>query len=196
MKSLNREKGFVLFFAVILVSVVLTISLSLFNITYKQIILSAVGRGSQVANFAAAGVMNCVLYWDNSGLSTYTPGDTEAMINASTPFGVFYTDETGSIPNFANPGRPEIECANQTIDLTAAGVRTDDSSNNKYITNFTVNNNSEKWCAKVLITKFRDPSLVIPQPSPAATFIVSGYNTGACNAIGPRTVERTLYTEK
>ncbi|MBI4136235.1 MAG: hypothetical protein HY481_01655, partial [Candidatus Vogelbacteria bacterium] len=49
----NNNRGVALLYAVLLVSVVLTISLSLLNITFKQIVLSAVSRDSQIAHFNA-----------------------------------------------------------------------------------------------------------------------------------------------
>ena len=58
-KNIRNHLGFVILYAVLLVSIILAISLSLFNITLKQLVLSLVARDSQVAFFAADNARNC-----------------------------------------------------------------------------------------------------------------------------------------
>ena len=59
-----KQSGFVILYAVILVSIVLTISLSIFNIVYRQLVLSSTVRDSQFSLFAADSIFDCVKYWD------------------------------------------------------------------------------------------------------------------------------------
>jgi len=56
--------GFALLFAVITASVLLTIGLSIFNISLKELLLSTASRDSQVAFYAADSARECALYWD------------------------------------------------------------------------------------------------------------------------------------
>ncbi|MBI4136234.1 MAG: hypothetical protein HY481_01650, partial [Candidatus Vogelbacteria bacterium] len=80
-----------LLYAVLLVSVVLTISLSLLNITFKQIVLSAVSRDSQIAHFNAWSAVDCVYSINREkrelNLTTGNVNDT-----FDNPFGVFNFD--------------------------------------------------------------------------------------------------------
>ena len=62
--NIKNMKGFVILFAVLLVSITLVIGLSLFNITFKQLVLSSVARDSQFAYFAADSAMDCARHWD------------------------------------------------------------------------------------------------------------------------------------
>jgi len=82
--EINKKQGVVLLYAVLMVSIVLTISLSLLNITYKQIVLTAVSRESQVAHFTALSALDCI---SSTNRSYRIPG----LLNEQTnnPFGVF-----------------------------------------------------------------------------------------------------------
>ncbi len=60
----NGEKGFALLFAVLTASILLSIGLSIFNISLKELQLSTASRDSQVAFYAADSARECALYWD------------------------------------------------------------------------------------------------------------------------------------
>ncbi len=69
---LNDSRGFTLFYAVLVSSLLLALGLAIFNITYKELILSAGARESAVAFYAADAGLECALFWDrkHSGLSS------------------------------------------------------------------------------------------------------------------------------
>jgi Tfp pilus assembly protein PilX len=73
----NGEKGFALLFAVITASVLLTIGLSIFNISLKELLLSTSSRDSQIAFYAADSARECVLFNDikYSSFTTCTGGN-------------------------------------------------------------------------------------------------------------------------
>lgn len=58
------EKGFTLLLAALVASIVLTLGMGIFQIAFKQVNLSAVGRDSQFAFYAADTGAECALYWD------------------------------------------------------------------------------------------------------------------------------------
>ena len=58
------NKGYALILSIVVSSVVLSIGLSLLNIVQKELILSATGRDSQFAFYAADSGVECALYWD------------------------------------------------------------------------------------------------------------------------------------
>ncbi len=57
-----NNKGFALFYAVLLSSVVLVVSLGLFNITYRQLIISSTLLDSQTAYYVADSLLACARY--------------------------------------------------------------------------------------------------------------------------------------
>ena len=64
-KSIKRNsRGFVLLFSILLASIVLSMSLGAFNIALKDLLLSATGRESQFAFYAADAGAECAVYWD------------------------------------------------------------------------------------------------------------------------------------
>jgi Tfp pilus assembly protein PilX len=58
------SRGFTLLIAMVLVSVALAIGLALLDIAYKQVILAAASRQSQVAFYNADTALECALYHD------------------------------------------------------------------------------------------------------------------------------------
>lgn len=71
-----HNKGFVLLLSLIVLSVVLTASLGVFNILIKGLELSGTTRESQLAFYAADGGVECALYIDFKG--NYSFGTTTA----------------------------------------------------------------------------------------------------------------------
>lgn len=61
------KKGITLLIAVLTAGVLLSISLAIFNIAIKELVISSTGRESQVAFYAADSGVECALYWDGQG---------------------------------------------------------------------------------------------------------------------------------
>lgn len=85
-----RRRGFALLFAVLAVSVLLSISIAILNISLREVILSSFGRESQVAFYAADTGAECALYWSikgafatstDSGAAAGCPGPSQISIN-------------------------------------------------------------------------------------------------------------------
>jgi hypothetical protein len=94
----QTKQGVVILFAVLMVSVILTISLGIFNITYRQLVLSSIARESEIAFFAADTARNCALFWDSP-----------ARLPSERPFGVYTPDPEGGWL-FALTGVNTIRC--------------------------------------------------------------------------------------
>lgn len=60
----NTNNGFTLLLAVLVGSIILAISLSIFGIIIREISLSTSARESRLAFFAADSGVECALYWD------------------------------------------------------------------------------------------------------------------------------------
>ncbi len=71
-RASERQRGFTLFYAVLISSLLLAIGLAIFNITFKEVILSSGARESANAFYAADTGLECALYWDlkHAGISS------------------------------------------------------------------------------------------------------------------------------
>lgn len=99
-------RGITLLIAVILSSVILSVTLSLLDITYKQVILASSAKQSQYAFYAADSAMECVLYWDQQKDAfdyTATPYLTSG-ITCADPMGVAQTIIPLNAPNSSVQG--------------------------------------------------------------------------------------------
>ncbi len=74
------NSGFTLLLAALVSSIVLAVGAAIFGIAQKQVLLSAIGRDSQFAFYAADTAAECALYWDFR--CNYFASSTD-LINAS-----------------------------------------------------------------------------------------------------------------
>ncbi len=63
-RASRGQRGFTLLLAALVSSIVLAIGAAIFGIAQKQVLLSAIGRDSQFAFYAADTAAECALYWD------------------------------------------------------------------------------------------------------------------------------------
>jgi hypothetical protein len=77
-KSGNQNRGFSLIYSVLIVSILLTIGLSMLDISVRRLILASAGRESQQSFYAADSGVECALRADikaaESPFATSTPG--------------------------------------------------------------------------------------------------------------------------
>ncbi len=66
-RNASQQKGFAMLYAVLVSSLLLSIGISIFNLTVKELVLSSSGRESQFAFYAADTGAECALYWDFRG---------------------------------------------------------------------------------------------------------------------------------
>ncbi|MBP9771847.1 MAG: LamG domain-containing protein [Candidatus Pacebacteria bacterium] len=71
--ALHGNAGFTLFYAVLTASLLLAIGIAIFNITFKELILSSGARESANAFYAADTGLECALYWDLKHESISSP---------------------------------------------------------------------------------------------------------------------------
>ncbi len=60
----SQEKGFTLFIAMVVTGTLLLVATGMVALAYKQSLISASGRDSQLAFYAADSGLECALYWD------------------------------------------------------------------------------------------------------------------------------------
>lgn len=70
-----REGGFTLLLSLVVVSIVLSVGLGVFDIVFRELIFSGMSRESQKAFYAADTGAECALYWDikQGPISSTTP---------------------------------------------------------------------------------------------------------------------------
>lgn len=189
------KRGMTILLAVLLVSTVLLISLSLFNITLKQIILSAVARDSRYAFYAADSARNCSLYWDR------------LPELAQRPFGYFWRNPTTNQHEFIPPTVTLFNCDGRPVSNRQAGgcqeVPCHPTVDDPFWVSFTIffpePDRPAPSCAQVLVKKY---FYTLPGggESYRTEIITSGYNlsnptANECPLKGSeRTVERIIKT--
>lgn len=162
----SHKDGFTILVAVVTASILLIIAMSIGGIALKEQVLSASGKESQVAFFAADTAMECALYWDQK-------------------VGVFAPDQNGNPPSTP----PSVGCNNNSlVPATASSFSVGDTQYSYSFVeeNIPVGNGSRTTCAQVTVTKYVNDSSfdgngVARDPTRVYTTIAAyGYNT--CNA--------------
>ena len=94
--KLRKQDGFTILIAVIAASILLIIAISIGGIALKEQVLSASGKESQIAYYAADTAMECALYWDQK-------------------IGIFSPDSSGN-----PPAATKVICNNDSNDVQNA----------------------------------------------------------------------------
>jgi len=169
-KNYNQNQGFVILFAVVLTSIILSVSLGLADITYKEISFGTSAKNTGDAFFAADTGAECALYYDFKGVQSPF-GD---LVN---PFG--YTGGANDLT---------LECSGTQFTFTGGY-----SANGPW--EFILFNlgPSDKACVVVEVTKdFNGPGV----EDDDTTIVSKGYNDGgeniACTSTSPTRVEREI----
>lgn len=136
----NFKKGYALYTAIMLTSLLFLVAYSTLNIVLKQLELSAIGSDSNIAFYNADSGVECAMYWDL---------------------------KNGSISAFSTTTSGTISCNNQTISTGSQTVSTNPSSqsriggggNSNPVSIFQID--FTKGCAIVTITKNTNSSTFI-----------------------------------
>jgi hypothetical protein len=169
LKNENQNEGFVILFAVVLTSIILSVSLGLADITYKEISFGTSAKNTGDAFFASDTGIECALYYDFKWVQTPF-GDYE------NPFGYNGGDDL------------TLQCAGTAFDFT-------DGYSTVGPWEFILHNlgPSGKACSIVKVTK----TPISGTPNQIQTKIISkGYNLGGdntdCISTSPNKVEREI----
>lgn len=111
--NLQKNKGYTALFAVLVSSLILSVGIGIINITLKEIALSASGRESQFAFYAADSATECAQYWDNK--EAFVIPTTTPIIPTINCFG-------GGVSNVAIEDDRTEEYATTTFSFTMPGT--------------------------------------------------------------------------
>lgn len=176
-KKDQNQRGFTLFIALIVTSILLTVGFSIGNIILRQLRLSTSGRESQVAFYAADSASECALYWDRK--------DTSGAAVFDLAFGT-----SSPTPNFITCGTGPDGMGSTSLQRIYPGSG-DNATTTFYIDYREIPGAGTSYnaCAKVSVIKV----------GPKTTIDARGYNApfvaGICDLSNSRTVERGLLLE-
>lgn len=155
LSHMNEHRGFTLLLAALVASIVLALGTSTFAIVYKQVQLSAIGRDSQFAFYAADTAAECALDWD-----------TRADLHPNT-----FATSTAS-----RQSASQVACDGKTVPLTIA-AQTATAATSTFEVDLFSNTTGGPYCADVSVGKSPDSNGGI------RTVITSnGYNI-SCTAL-------------
>jgi Tfp pilus assembly protein PilX len=172
-RNITKEKGFTLVLSLFLSTIVLTITLSMMQILYKQLTLSTADRESQIAFFSADSGMECAYYWDfRADISGST---TQSIFQSVMPLGTplaTLAPTCGGKNIFTTVG-PTGEPAFSTSTSNAA-----EDITIFYMTNI----NGTQACNYVIVKKNKT----------TATTTIESHGQNRCILGDPRRVERAI----
>lgn len=161
----SARGGFVLLYAILISTVIISIGLSLMNVILEHVSLTGIERESSLSFYAADSAMECALYWDNENILSLQP-DGE----------------------FHNPPPIDIQCDSFTPSVTSSSAPSGSGTHTHTYT-FDVPLPARGTCADVVITKrFTDGDVgppVVPEQAMATNISVRGYNTPNCPPAAP-----------
>ncbi len=137
----TSHKGFTLLIAVVLSSVALAIGVALLDIAYKQVILAASARQSQIAFYNADTALECALYHDQqfNAFAYLTPAASISCggtsINVSAPGGASPRTRSFSIACGAGTASSVVvyKWSTGSTTIFASGFNTCDTTNTRRI---------------------------------------------------------------
>ncbi|MDB5224525.1 MAG: seg [Candidatus Adlerbacteria bacterium] len=178
-----QPRGFTLFFATLVAALALAIGLAIYDLTSRELKLSALDAQSQYAIYAADTGVDCALYWDSKyAASGIAPSDTDGSAFAAPGDTNFTGIAQGGQGVVCNGQDLFADNALLTYTWTQPQVTATQATSTFEIT---VGDSVASPCTLVTIYK---------QATPQKTTIVShGYNT--CNAGAPNRLERTLQVD-
>ena len=169
-------RGFTVLYAALVASLLLAVGLTIFDITYKEVVFSAVARDSNFAFYAADTGIECALYWDFKYTGT-----------ANAHSGSVFATSTNSAPPSSG-----VDCNN--LDIAAAGGPPPPASPSPWIvtksaasatTEFWVTFSPQAYCVDVTVAKSGTTNI-------ATRVTANGYNT--CSQSDQTRIERSLQT--
>lgn len=107
-QSSQENQGFVILFAVLVSSIILLISVGMYSVVSKEVVLSSAARESQRAFYAADSALECALYADYKGIGsppqtpfTMNPVGREehSFLCSGADVDSFYLSESGGTPS-------------------------------------------------------------------------------------------------
>lgn len=197
----SRSKGFTLLFAVLVAVVVLSVSISMISVSIKQNRLSAIGKESLYAFYAANTALECAMYWDyhepagNTGLFVF-PNQVESLEQQYIQNNIESVKCAGT-SIITKDGAPDIEFLDEDWWVEAGNNPNNNTTfkiaiypDDDDAVALGVNDEARILCAEVSVRK-EEPNNVDFRY--LTRIEAQGYSS--CDTTNPRTVQRGLVIE-
>lgn len=172
-------KGFTIFFAMLVGSLTLAVGFAIYDLTVREIDLSAAASQSQFAIYAADTGAECALYWDSKAPVL---GGLPSIFATSSASSAFVGTANCNGQDIRTVGTPPAPIAAPPTGWTAWATAMTASA---ATTTFTISLlPAQPYCAVVQVGKVTVGGILY------TTVISKGYNN--CATTGPARLERTL----
>lgn len=166
----HAHRGFTIFFAMLVGSLALSVGLAIYDLTVRELDLSATATQSQYAIYAADTGAECALYWDFK--CTLGPCTSNGAAKSA------FATSTRSVTPISG-----VVCSGQDV---SAAPWTINAVANAATTTFNLSFAPQPYCATVQVIKSTSPSTGIM----LTTVTSHGFNT--CVSGAPNRLERVL----
>lgn len=164
----NGKRGFALLLAALVASIVLALGASIYTLASKEVQLSATGRDSQFAFYAADSAAECALYWDaRSDKHPYSFATSTDSKGSLAPATQIFCDGKQVTPTVSQDPAPTPTAATTTFSYDLL--------------------TSPSYCTDVQVAKFRDATT----NSERTVIDANGYNV-SCAALNGNTSATVL----
>lgn len=206
LKENKKSKGFTLLVAMIVTALILAIGFSIGNIILKELALSASGRRSQIAFYAADSIAECALYWDKKDSAGNSVDNSDLLSVKESPFATSSGDAiTPFIQCGTGVGIPAPTHAGQIANFSKisdddgnVGTVPADPNNNLYSTSTFVasftdpNDEATLACGEVTIAKNINKTVIEARGYNVGYSPDINGGAGGCDISNPKTVERGI----
>lgn len=176
-----QQHGFILLFAMLTSTILLSVGLALSNISYKEIVLASASRDSQYAFFGSDSGSECAFYWDRKWFEHGLPNSP--FPENDSPDAIYPDGETVIWS--------EVKCSNREVTDTSVSGWEVVSSATGATTTFRVRlgPTDRDGCVTVRVGK----NLPAGNNLPDVKITASG--ASSCSDTDPRVVERTIESD-
>ena len=172
--SRQKKSGFTLLYAILTISVLIAVGISMLDIAIRELVISSSGRDSQFAFYAADSGIECALFWDLRASAT-------SAFATSTPVSILCNGQSITTASQSVPTNPIVS--------SRIGGGGNANPTSIFYLNFNSGATPLPYCAIVTVTKTEDRT--IPANAYILTKIESrGYNS--CASGNLRRVERAI----
>jgi Tfp pilus assembly protein PilX len=201
----KKKNGFTLLVAMIVTSLILAIGFSIGNIILKELALSASGRRSQIAFYAADSIAECALYWDKKDSSGNSVDNSDILTINESPFATSTTGipfiQCGSgygIPNL-DPlmgniaGFSKISDDDGDVQGGTLGLNYNRYATSTFVASFTDPNDlTALACGEVTIAKNINKTVIEARGYNVGYSSTINDGNGGCDISNPKVVERGI----
>lgn len=186
----NNTRGFTIFFAMLVGGLALAVGAAIYDLTVREIDLSAAANQSQYAIYAADTGVECALYWDAKAPMLGGLPSVFSTSSASQDFAGTATCNGQNIRTVGTPPAsgyvdPPTGWLGWSVDEPTSGPQANEAATTTFtLMAYSTTTPRQSYCAVVQVGKATISNILY------TTIISKGYNN--CHPTGVARLERTL----